>query len=347
MKNKIAIRCITEPSTGYGNLSRCITLAEGLKRKGCQITFLVNNYNQTLKQLKSKHISYKLVPNFSNNKKEAIFLNNFLSVFEFKTIILDMRQHGEALSKYLMKLQVNVILLDDAWCENAYADVIINGTNVQKYHKYKKINSSSKIFVGTKYWIINENFFKNTKKLSDIKNKKKYTIILSMGGSDISNLTLLVLKSIIKLQNLSIKVIIGPFFTNTNKLKKFSKNYKNISLIKSPNQIWKIFAKGDIVISTAGSNLFELCVQRIPTLSIIAIEHQLPYAKIFNSKGFSINLGSKKELSEIKIQKTLSLLLKNSSKRKKMLRAANQIIDGKGLERCITIIENFLKTLSC
>ena len=46
-----------------------------------------------------------------------------------------------------------------------------------------------------------------------------------------------------------------------------------------------------MVISNAGNTLFELAVQKVPTICIPAIEHQVPYARFFQTNGFGINLG--------------------------------------------------------
>jgi len=342
MKKKILVRCITEYSKGFGNLNRCITLAEGLKRKGYKIIFLIDRKALAINEIKKKNFEYKIFKKYSRSKDEASAITNLMISNNYCSIIIDMREYGESLTKNLMNKNFEVILIDDAWCKKAYADLIINGTIVKKYHNYKKINQQSRIFVGSKYWIINKEFLKHKKKLNRIFQKDKYRIVISMGGSDPNNLSEFIANSLKTIPNLEISILAGPFFSNLTSLRKLARK-KNISLIENPRKIWRKLVKGDIVLSAAGSTLYELCIMRIPTICVPIVKHQIPYAKLFSSKGFSINLGSKKRLNYAKIQNSVNFLLGNIRERKKMSKAASKIIDGKGLTRVVNEIDMFLK----
>ena len=190
---QIAIRCLTVPQKGFGNFNRCLNIAKSLREKGIQIFFLVD-YNKSIsKILKKNNFDYVSKNKFQHNSK---FILNFLNEKKIDNIIIDMREKGEIISKFLFEKNFKSILFDDAWCKNVYSDILFNGTNVRDYHKYKKINKNSKLFLGTKYWIINKNFSLFSKKVSDIKEKEKYHVVISMGGSDPYNLTQRVVDSI-------------------------------------------------------------------------------------------------------------------------------------------------------
>ena len=164
-----------------------------------------------------------------------------------------------------------------------------------------------------------------------------------MGGVDPENLSLLILKSISSITNIEITVILGPFFKEKPKIIQISKKNKNVTIIFSPNNIWKIFHKADVVISNAGTTLFELSILRIPTLCIPVVNHQELYVKEFVSRGFSISLGNPSKISQDIIRSKLRNILKNKEQRKNMYLAANQIMDGRGLLRVILQITKFLK----
>lgn len=344
-KKKIVFRTITEPSRGFGNLMRSITLAEALRKKSYKIFFLINHNLNSIQELNKKKFDYKIIPNFTSKKREVEYISKWMNSKYYTSIILDMREYGENISKHFLNKDFQVVLLDDAWCKNAYANLIINGTNVKQYARYKKINKDSKIFADSKYWIINEEFKKNKKKISDIRHKKKYTIIVSVGGADPHGLSLLITQSLLEVPNIQIIVIIGPFFKETRDLSVLAKTYDNIQILKSPPKIWKELRKADIAISASGNTLYELSVLQIPTICIVAEPHQLPYANFFSSKGFCLNLGSKDELTLTRIRNIVSSLLENHQKRKKMSLSAKKIIDGKGLPRVVKVVDNFLKKI--
>ena len=164
-----------------------------------------------------------------------------------------------------------------------------------------------------------------------------------MGGADPDQLSLIVLKSILDISNISIRIILGPFYKNKYKIYKEIRKKKNISICSNSLNIWNEFRKSDIVISNGGSTLFELAIQGIPTIAIVASPHQKPYTKSFSSKGFCIDLGWWKKINGKNIQKNVNRLLNNKTKRQKMCRIGHNIIDGNGLSRVSKIIDKIIK----
>jgi len=221
MKKKILVRCITEYSKGFGNLNRCITLAEGLKRKGYKIIFLIDRKALAINEIKKKNFEYKIFKKYSRSKDEACAITNLIISNNYCSIIIDMREYGESLTKNLMNKNFEVILLDDAWCKNAYADLIFNGTFIKKYLHYNKINKDVQLFLGSKYLIANNELLKHRKKIHEIHDKKIYHVVISMGGSDQRDLSTFVLNSIYTIPNIDI-----PFSNKVRKSKKFQKKQK-------------------------------------------------------------------------------------------------------------------------
>lgn len=338
----IAMRCIADTQRGFGNLNRCITLAEEMQEKGFNVIFIVNYNNLVLKELRKRKFQYILIPKSISYKQESFFIIKTMNSKKYQSIVVDMREYSQNLTNKLCGNNFKIILLDDAWCRKAYADIIFNGTMIKQYHLYEKINKDSKIFVGSKYFIINKEFIKHQKKSSEIFYKKKYCVVVSMGGSDPNGLTLLVVKSILSLDNIQVRVITGPLFKDQVRLQKLVKNKKNVTLIHSPHKIWKEFLKADIVISNSGNTLFELAVLKVPTICIPAIEHQVPYAKAFMTKGFTVSLGWWKKVRCESIRKAVVKILNDVRKRKKMSLSGSKIVDGKGLSRVTNIIEKII-----
>ena len=342
MGKNILIRCITEPSKGYGNFTRSLTLAQNLKRRGHKVTFLINSNSFIQSILENKNFNFFILSKKFSSTKDTKFLLNFLKKNDFKLLILDMREYSEYISKQTYKI-IPTILIDDAFCKNIYADIAINGSINKQFQKYNVKNKNSKLFLGPDFFMANESFKKNQKLSKHFIKKSKYTVLVSIGGSDPTNLTLHVLNSIINLPNIKFKIIVGPFFKNISKIKNLIKNKKNIEIKFSPKNISKQFMKADVVISKSGITLYELAIMGIPTICISSFKHEEPSAKKFMSKNSLIHLGMQKSVSEKKISNTLINLLNDTKKRKLLSSNAKKIVDGKGLSRVTKIIELFLK----
>lgn len=329
---KIIIRCLTSPSKGYGNFSRCLHLADNLRKNNCNVLFVVDSNKIISNELKKKKFNYFSIPNSKTFSQKNILFINYLKHNLFDLCVVDMRDYGENLSKKLFQHKIKHVLFDDAWCKCVYADAIFNGTNVDEYHNYELINNKSKLFLGVKYWVLDKNFKDLCKKPSLIKTKKISSIVISMGGSDPYNLTTPIVKALLQIQNLHLSVIVGPFFSHPKILKKLIESNKNISLHESPSKIWKIFSDADVVMCNGGNTLFELVCMGIPTICIPMVKHEIKYTQKFNSYNCSLNL-KLREKNPLLIKSTVLNLVNDIKLRKTMSVHSQKTIDGKGLFR--------------
>ena len=158
-----------------------------------------------------------------------------------------------------------------------------------------------------------------------------------MGGSDITNLTSNIVKSLLSIENIKISIIVGPFFSHHQELKNIIKSNQNITLNVSPSKIWKLFSKADVAISNGGNTLFELACMGIPTLCIPSVKHEIKYSQVFHSQNFSLSL-KLREKNPIIIRSSLLKILDDPKLQKQMCIAGKKIVDGKGLSRVTKIL---------
>ena len=327
------IRCQTESNKGFGNLNRCLITAQLLAKK-FQIMFVIEK-NSRARQLITKNGF--ICKELSDHLDGIKYLENLHKIIHFPILLLDVREQSEFFAKKLQNKNFKLIQFDDAWCKNIFADIYFNGLPQKTEKSFIKKNPNAKIYAGSKFWISDNNFYLYKKPMRSITNKHHYTITISLGGSDPKNLTMLILNAITSLQNITIYVIVGPFFNNVNSINNLQ-NKSNIIIIKNNLSLWKIFQNSDIVICSAGNTVFDLILQRVPTLCIPIIEHQNQYSKFLHSRNLSVNLGPPSKLSSSKIRKSLDLILTNSTKRKELVKNGISYFDGKGTYRVVSKI---------
>jgi spore coat polysaccharide biosynthesis predicted glycosyltransferase SpsG len=337
MNFQFAIYCNSSKSKGFGNLRRCLVLYDSLKEKNNHILFLIDDDITSKEILTKKNIHFEKISR-STVYQESKQILKILKKYNISKILLDAREKGEYLSKKFYLKQLKVISIDDAWIKNVYSDTIINVTGIKQYTKYKIQNKSAKLYFGENYFITDENFYKNKKLINSVRQKNFFNVTITMGGSDPTNLTYWILKILLENTKINLSIILGPFYNKSKLFKKMIALHDNCKIINSPTKIWNIFKNSDLVITSAGSTLFELSIQGIPCISIIAIKHQKLYAEYFHKKGVTINLGFKSKISKSKINNTISQLLCNDKKRKSMCKLGPKIVDGKGTQRVCKIL---------
>jgi len=339
--SKIAIRCITDKRKGYGNLTRCITLAESLKKFSIKPIFLIDNCNVTKFELRRRNLSYSIISTKCQTSVATKTLIGYLHKQKIEFLILDMRDKCELISKKLSKSNIKIIIIDDAFCKNVYGNVIFNGTIVNKFHKYVYRSNNIKKYLGSQFFLANPNFKKSRNKI--IKNNKKFNILISFGGSDPTNLTMFVLKQIWDLPGIRIRVVLGPFFNNNNEIKKFCRNRNNISILNSPLRIWNVFKNSDIAITKGGLTLYELAIMGVPTICIDGFKHEQDSTLAFAKKGVILNLGMQYSTKSFSLKDQLTKLLKEHMARKVMSSNGIKAVDGAGLARSTLLIKKFIE----
>lgn len=140
------------------------------------------------------------------------------------------------------------------------------------------------------------------KGLQDIRKAKSYTlnekqnVLISCGGSDPSNITLLYLETLkhFSANNLNIKVVIGKFFSNSqieNILKLVTDFPHEVNVLYSPLSLEKVFEFADISFVTGGLTRNESMFSGVCTVVTDINQEQFKSTRLFAEKDAVVSLG--------------------------------------------------------
>jgi spore coat polysaccharide biosynthesis predicted glycosyltransferase SpsG len=142
--------------------------------------------------------------------------------------------------------------------------------------------------------------------------------------------------------SIKLLVLIGPLNLYENNIKDYIKEKSlNIELIKSPEDVSKIYLDSDIAISAGGSSCYEIAYFGIPNIIITIADNQLNIAKELDDKKISIYLGIKHKIKKEQLDNKVKELLNNHSLRKTLSKNGKKLVDGKGKERIVDFMERF------
>lgn len=311
---------------GYGHLRRCEIISEKFNYDKNFIILLNEdlNFNSLPKH---KNINYF---NFVDFKK--LFYTKDLNKI-IKYIFLDFA-NLQFIKMYKRKLNLNllknigkkVILLDDLSVSKFYQNIDLKNFNSIKIIRPYSDKKNKGIISGEKFSIINEKLKKYKKKSINYKMKN---VLISFGGSDLNNYSIKVLKSL-KGFNLSISLIVGPFFKKKN-IKLINKFNSKIKLIKNKNFLGPNFKKSDLVITSCGITKYELAALNIPSMIIPISKSSEKKNYYFSKLGTAISL---KYNPNIRLIRNNILELKEFKLRKLLFKSCSKV-DFLGLKRII------------
>jgi spore coat polysaccharide biosynthesis predicted glycosyltransferase SpsG len=268
---------------GMGHIYRCINLSKKLESH--ENLFLIEDFGSVTKLFKENNL--KIIKLRSDISEHEDIEKTIRCVKQNKIDILIIDRYGIK-NSYVkaLKKQVKVVVITDLYNIQYKADLIINGfigyENSVIFNRFK-----TKCLLGPKYQILNDYYQKIHKK------KKKFDLVISLGGFDAKCITEKILSEIILMNyNFKTLVILGPATKKTRKIKKIEKGFKeNIKIIKEPKNFQNEISKAEIGIIGGGISTYESARLKIPFGIICQYRHQIITSREWAKKNIAENLG--------------------------------------------------------
>ena len=320
---------IRKKELGLGHVFRCINL--GYQLKSHQIQFLIEDYGSVSPLLHDHGFKkiFNLIPGISINddikKTVAHILKNKITI-----LIVDKYGLTNLYVKTLKKI-VRVVVISDLKNIEYDSDLVINGfigfNNKIKTNKFK-----IKCLLGPKYQILNQQYAKKQHY------KKKYDLLITVGGFDANNLLEIILKKISKYEKkIKIKIILGHATKNKSIISKFVTKSNEITIINKTNNMKKEISSTKFGICAGGITTYEFAALHIPFAIVCQYKHQIFTANEWHKRKIAKNLGFIQ-----KEPKKIDLFLNHLMQNKIILNHSN-LVDGLGSKRVAIEILNLTK----
>jgi len=241
-------------------------------------------------------------------------------------LIVDSYALDEIWHKKLIPYTKKIMVIDDLADRQFDCDVLLNqnlGTQIKDYKD--KVPNVCELLLGCDYALLRPEF-PNLRENALIKRKNTKVIkniLISMGGSDITNKTYDILQEVS--DDLNIVVILGGVSPHNKMIKNYAKSKKNVKVIVDADNISRLMFDADLAIGAGGSTSWERCCLGLPTLLYVLAENQRKIA------GNLEELGAVKIVDNLKVN--LQNILNNFSFWQIMSEKAQTVCDGIGVKR--------------
>ncbi|EKS4342908.1 UDP-2,4-diacetamido-2,4,6-trideoxy-beta-L-altropyranose hydrolase [Clostridium botulinum] len=328
---KIAIRADGGSQIGMGHIMRTLVLAKELAKINdvfyiCKVDVpLSSKYKPGIDKVKAE--GFNVVTINENN------IINDLKNIVADCLITDSYDVDEEYFNLIKGMYKITGYIDDMNLYYFDVDFIIN-QNIGAEEYFYKVNKDTKLFLGTKYTMLREEFRKNPNK--NIK-KEVQNVMITVGGADPNGITNIICDYVKDLE-LKFHIVIGSSFKEENieKLVKLKILKDNINLYFSANII-EIMNKCDIAISACGSTLYELSACSVPILGLIIADNQEKIAHKMHEEGLIYNLGWYKDLTKDIILDNIKKISKIDNRQ--IIISNQKIINKNGVEKLAIEIE--------
>jgi spore coat polysaccharide biosynthesis predicted glycosyltransferase SpsG len=186
----------------------------------------------------------------------------------------------------LKKYNIKVVNFEDLGKGSKKADLVFN-----ELYDRPQLEGSNFLW-GYKYLALRDEF---ENAVPHEFSKKINAVLITFGGTDQNNLTLITLKAILNIaqeHNIKIYIVCGSGYLFKEELEKYisMQKYKNIELTYASEIISQIMEKTQIAFSSNGRTVYELAHMNIPSIIISHHKREKTHSFATLEKGF-INLG--------------------------------------------------------
>lgn len=324
MKPEIYFRVDASHSIGYGHLTRCISICNGIQDFH-SVFFSIEDLSDTLNKETSSSVT------FHQLKQSDDFFNH---VGENSIVILDGYQFTHNYHLKIRNTGALLVVIDDNPDKLISPDIYINpspGISINNGKNPLEMVS----LTGLDYVLLRQPFLDITQ-CSDVQ-KQNDTLFICFGGSDPLNKTKQVVKTILdhSIQFKHISIVTGAGYLYLEDLKSTIESTDNISLHSTLNadEMALLMKSTEFAIIPSSGVLVEALAARMKVLSGYYIENQ----KLNYENHLIIN-------SFIDVKNFSSVDLIAALNDRKKINSPEKLIDGKSIQRIEKNIRLLLKS---
>ncbi|MDD3463382.1 MAG: UDP-2,4-diacetamido-2,4,6-trideoxy-beta-L-altropyranose hydrolase [Sulfurospirillaceae bacterium] len=268
---KTLIRSDSSSTIGLGHIMRDIVFA-----KECEgeVLFACQNLEGNI----NNRIPYPVHILFSNEPKELIELIKSLHV---EMLVID---HYGIDASFEQKVKeetgVKILSFDDTY-EKHYCDILLNHNISANKKRYENLVPKECVLRCGEPLIRDE--FKEEKKQ---KRKKIYDVLVAMGGTDPTNTTLAILKTLPI--SLHVSVLTTSANAHLEELEAFVKENTNISLHVNSQEVAKLLHQSRLAIVTPSVMVHEVLFMEAPFIAIKVAQNQDDMYRYLKKNGFKV-----------------------------------------------------------
>ena len=359
MNKKILLRVDASPEIGTGHMMRCLALANEAKQRDWECIFVLRDPDDEIVKYitSSSHEVEKLMS--VNGKKiadNATAHSNWLPVSQIQDandtveVIDDFKPDWIIVDHYALdakwfsvveKTSSKILVIDDLGDRNLICDLLLDqnlGASADKYDD--KLPSKCRLLLGPTFALLRREFREwRQRSLERRLSNNIENVLITMGGVDLENYTLQVLKRIAKSKysmKCAFTVITGRSYPFSKALEEFiNESDLMVSILSNIENMAEIMSKSDLCIGAAGSTSWERCCLGLPTISLAIADNQL---------GVLAELEKKKctfvsSIDNIRADFERLLSQDNKQKLRQLSFNSANLTDGNGIEMLLNELE--------
>lgn len=311
---------------GLGHVSRCSSLYDEIAGRGIAVEFFIYGDVGSIDLLKGRTVT--IVDWLSET-----YLNN--NILNTDYCIIDSYLASEGLYQIISNRSKRTLYIDDNARIKYPKGIIVNPSLSVDDLNYCKKNENIYL-LGTEFIILRRPFI-NSGRTGISKNVN--TVLITMGGSDLRDLTSKILNGICsKYPEIKFDIVVGNDFHNINYAERIGLNNVELYHNIDAESMKMLMLKSDCAITAAGQTIYELLATQTPFIPIKVAENQSNNIKgLRRINPYQVVIDHNDEFFIEKLDKEFKIILSQFS-REILINLYKKQVDGFGSKKIVNCL---------
>ncbi|WNZ00083.1 UDP-2 [Sulfurospirillum sp. 'SP'] len=267
------IRSDSSSTIGLGHIMRDLVFAKSLEG---EVIFACQNLEGNI----IASIPYEVKILKSNDVEELIEL---IRTLQITLLVIDHYNIDIAYERAIKEAtQVEILSFDDTY-QPHHCDILLNHNISANKKRYKDlVPPSCELRCGILYTLIRDEFREEKKQ----KREKIYDLFIAMGGTDATNITLSILKTLPK--TLRICVLTTTANAHLKELQDYVVDFPTIALHINSNEVAKLLHQSHFAIVTPSVMVHEVLFMEVPFIAIKVAANQDDMFEYLHKQGYPV-----------------------------------------------------------
>ena len=331
MTGAVVIRADGGPAIGYGHLIRSSALAEDLLAAGQTVTVATTTPDAAQAVFPDTADTVEL----PSGGDAAPFVN-WLQTATPDIVFTDAYPVDTAYQQ-AVRQQVPLAVLQDDARHAVCADLFANGNLYAPDLEYEFVGAPPETCLGTDYVLLRREIQELAATEPPWRDRPERAII-TMGGSDIGELTPTVVRAFGRL-DLRVDAIVGPGCSERQERAvrtAATETDADVVVTRDPDDLVERMLLADIGVSTASSTTYELLALGTPLVSIPVVDNQEPIATALRQRDAATVL--QRGDGEAAFRSAITEYVRKTELRRRRRQEGRQLVDGGGTNRVAAAI---------
>lgn len=331
----IAIRADSGPEIGFGHLIRVRRVSEELLGRGHDVTVVTDNPAPA-----------------RNNLQDAVEITTNTTTFYQETphdlLIVDLPAESNSsevdcldtdLMQFFDERAQNLVIFEDFQDRTVCCDGVVNGHVYADAKRYDWIGTEPDWLMGGDYVIFDKQM-REMANQSSLWREKPQRAVITMGGSDVLNLTPTVMRAFTN-WDVSVDVIIGPGTPDIQRAEirnTAASHEMTFFLHEDPENFAELLYEADFAVTVLGLTTYELFAMQTPVIGIKAAPDQEPKLEFFRQNDVGLVANSQ---SRAAFENHIATMMEEPKTRKAYRQKGAELVDPDGILKIVDYIETF------